>query len=269
MTNAPIDSGRGCPAQSDRYDLPRQESSWGHSFLPDFPALLDRLDRIFQQYGRRRAETLRKHINTGSAGLTDCDILRSILDPVLDGRNTKVIAESLLRKFRTFGAVVHAPASQLMAVGGIGEAGAAALKTVEGAVAHLLRESISNKPILDTPEGVRDFLLATLQHKRVEVIFALYLDCHHHLIQGEELSHGTVSEVALYPRELMRRCLELNATAIIIAHNHPSGNLEVTYQDREVTEDISHAAKVLGITVIDHIIVGRGEVLSMREHDLF
>jgi DNA repair protein RadC len=240
-----------------------------HSFLPNLQALMDRLENIFRRYAVPHAQALRARFSTDPDSLQDCDILQILLDPVSGGRNTKPVAEALLRKFRTFGQVIKAPARELMTIKGVDEFGAAALKTVETAAMHLLRHAAFDEPILATSDSVKNYLIAKLQHERTEVFCVLYLNSCGRLIEYQEVWRGTVDQVPVYPREVMRRCLELDATEIMIAHNHPSGSLEPSCEDIQIAEDIVETASWFDITLLDSLIIGGGQTFSMRDRGLF
>jgi DNA repair protein RadC len=174
----------------------------------------------------------------------------------------------LLGRFRTFGEVVGAPVAELMGVEGLGEAGAAAIKLVQAAALRMMRHEVASQPVLSTWDRLTDYLTAAMAHERTEQFRVLFLDGRNKLIADEVQGRGTINHAPAYPREVVRRCLELHASAVILAHNHPSGDPAPSREDVALTTDIVRAASMMGITVHDHIIVGRGKWLSLRAEKL-
>jgi DNA repair protein RadC len=207
-------------------------------------------------------------LKAGPESLADHEMLEMILFIALPRRDTKPIARDLLTRFRTFGGVVGAPAAELMMVDGLGEAGAAALKLVQGAALRMMRQEVSVQPVLSTWERLTDYLTAAMGHERTEQFRVLFLDSRNKLIADEVQGIGTINHAPAYPREVVRRCLELHASAVILAHNHPSGDPAPSREDVALTTEIARAAGTMGITVHDHIIVGRGKWLSFRAEKL-
>jgi len=184
------------------------------------------------------------------------------------GESAVLISQALLKAFRTFGGVIHAPIDRLMAIHGVSEGAATALRMAGCAAVHLLRQKISNEPILYTDMAIKDYLIGKMQHERVEVALVLYLDANYRLIGDEILWRGTINRCPVYPREILKRCLDLDVHALILSHNHPSGYLQPSREDIEITKAIVDAASVFDIQVRDHIIVGHGECSSFRQRHL-
>jgi DNA repair protein RadC len=207
-------------------------------------------------------------LKAGPESLADHEMLEMILFIALPRRDTKPIARQLLTRFRTFNGVVGAPATELMATEGVGDAGAAALKLIQAAALRMLRKELSAQPVLDNWERLTNYLTASMEHERTEHFRILFLDGRNKLIADEVQGYGTINHAPAYPREIVRRCLELHATAVILAHNHPSGEPTPSREDVALTAEIVRAASVMGITVHDHIIVGRGKWLSFRAEKL-
>nr|WP_254073547.1 DNA repair protein RadC [Acidisphaera sp. S103] len=208
-------------------------------------------------------------LKAGPDALADYEMLEMILFIALPRRDTKPLARALLARFRTFGGVLGAPPTELMGVDGIGEAGAAALKLVQAAALRMMRQDIAAQPVLSTWERLTDYLMAAMGHERVEQFRVLFLDGKNKLIADEVQGTGTINHAPAYPREVVRRCLELHASAVILAHNHPSGEPAPSREDVVLTTDIVRAAATMGIAVHDHIIIGRGKWLSFRAEKLF
>jgi DNA repair protein RadC len=218
--------------------------------------------------GGHRARMRQRLLKAGPEALADHEMLEMILFIALPRRDTKSIARELLTRFRTFGGVLGAPAAELRQTEGVGEAGAAAVKLVQAAALRMMRHDIASQPVLSTWDRLIDYLTATMGHERIEQFRVLFLDGRNKLIADEVQGTGTINHAPAYPREVVRRCLELHATAVILAHNHPSGDPAPSREDVALTTEITKAAAMLGIAVHDHIVVGRGKWLSFRAEKL-
>jgi DNA repair protein RadC len=207
-------------------------------------------------------------LKAGPDALADHEMLEMILFIALPRRDTKPIARELLTRFRTFGGVLGAPEMELRAIEGIGEAGVAALKLVQAAALRMMRQDLTTQPVISTWDRLTDYLTAAMGYERVEQFRVLFLDGRNKLIADEVQGTGTINHAPAYPREVVRRCLELHATAVILAHNHPSGEPAPSREDVALTSEIAKAAAVMGIAVHDHIVVGRGKWLSFRAEKL-
>jgi DNA repair protein RadC len=207
-------------------------------------------------------------LKAGPDALLDHEMLEMILFIALPRRDTKPIARALLARFRSFGGVVGAPVQELMGVEGLGEAGAAALKLVQAAALRMMRQEVTAAPVLTSWDRLTDYLTASMQHERTEHFRVLFLDGRNRLIADEVQGRGTINHAPAYPREVVRRCLELHAAAVILAHNHPSGEPNPSREDVALTNDIVRAAATMGIAVHDHIIVGKSRWLSFRAEKL-
>ena len=237
------------------------------SLLPGLvPETMDAAGAVGGEGHRQRMR--QRLLKAGPEALADHEMLEMILFIALPRRDTKLIARELLTRFRSFGSVVAAPVTELMAVEGLGEAGVAALKLVQAAALRMMRHEIAAQPVLSTWDRLTDYLTASMQHERTEQFRVLFLDGRNKLIADEVQGHGTINHAPAYPREVVRRCLELHATAVILAHNHPSGEPAPSREDVVLTKEIARAAAMMGITVHDHIIVGRGKWLSFRVEKL-
>lgn len=214
--------------------------------------------------GRMRQRLLK----SGPDALADHEMLEMILFIALPRRDTKPIARALLTRFRTFGGVLGAPEMELRTVEGVGEAGAAAVKLVQAAALRMMRQDLTSQPVFSTWDRLTDYLAAAMGHERTEQFRVLFLDGRNKLIADEVQGIGTINHAPAYPREVVRRCLELHATAVILAHNHPSGEPAPSREDVALTTEIAKAAATMGIVVHDHIVVGRGKWLSFRAEKL-
>ncbi len=215
-----------------------------------------------------RARMRARLLSAGPEALADHEMLEMILFLALPRRDTKPIARALLGRFGSFGAVIAAPVNDLRSVEGLGEAGTAALKLVQGAALRLMRAEVMEQPVLSNWDRLLDYLNAALARERVEQFRVLFLDTRNRLLADEAQSRGTVNHTPVYPREVIKRALELNATALILVHNHPSGDPTPSTEDVAMTDEVKTAAAALSVSLHDHIIVGNGRWLSFRQQGL-
>jgi DNA repair protein RadC len=216
-----------------------------------------------------RARMRQRLLRAGPEALADHEMLEMVLFLALPRRDTKPIARALLARFGSFGGVIGAPAPDLLAIDDIGEAGVAALKLVHAGAARLLKQPLTEAPLLTSWDRVTDYLRAEMANEPVEQFRVLFLDARNRLIADEVQGRGTIGHTPAYPREVVRRALELHATAVVLAHNHPSGEPTPSREDIAMTQDIQRAAQTMGIAVHDHIIVGRAGCISLRAANLF
>jgi DNA repair protein RadC len=184
------------------------------------------------------------------------------------GRRTRRLVHELLSRFGSLAGVIAAPMQELLLVGRLGITAAVALKVVHTAARRLERAEVIGRPVLDNWSRLMDYLHAELSRERVEQLRVLYLNNRNCLIADEVQQYGTVDSVTVYPREVVKRALELSATALILVHNHPSGDPAPSHDDIEMTDRIRAAVAILSITLHDHIIVGNGCTVSFREQGL-
>ncbi len=207
-------------------------------------------------------------LTAGPEALADYELLEMVLFLALPRRDTKLLSKQLLGRFGSFAAVISAPLNDLRAVEGMGDAGAAALKTVQAAALRLARAEVINRPVLNNWDRLMDYLTAALAREPIEQFRVLFLDTRNRLLADEAQSRGTVNHTPVYPREVVRRALELQATAIILVHNHPSGDPTPSREDIDMTREVQQAAKALSIVLHDHIIVGNGNWTSFRREGI-
>jgi DNA repair protein RadC len=215
-----------------------------------------------------RARLRLRLIQAGPDAVADHELLEMVLFLALPRRDTKPIARALMARFGSFARVIAAPLPELVAVDGMGEAAAAALKTVQAAALRLSRAEVMEQPVLGNWDALMAYLNAVMARERVEQFRVLFLDTRNRLIADEAQSRGTVNHTPVYPREVVKRALELHATAIILAHNHPSGDPQPSRADMDMTREIAAAASALGIVMHDHVIIGNGRWLSMRREGM-
>lgn len=211
-----------------------------------------------------RARMRTRLLNAGPEALADHEMLEMLLFLALPRRDTKPVARLLLDRFGSFAAVISADPPALLSVDGVGEAGAAALKLVQAASLRLLRDAVRDKPVLKDWGRMMDYLIAALAHERVEQARVLFLDSKNRLLADEIQGRGTVNATMVYPREIVRRALELNATGIVLVHNHPSGDPAASREDMTMTKAVQRAAAALGIELHDHIIVAGTRWVSFQ-----
>ncbi len=219
-------------------------------------------------YLGHRARMREKLLKAGPDALLDHEMLEMVLFLALPRRDTKPIARSLLARFGSFANAIAAPVAELRRIEGLGDAGLAALKLVHGAALRLQAAEVLDKPLLNNWDRLLAYLNASLARERIEQFHVLYLDSKNRLIADEAQARGTVNHTPVYPREIVKRALELHATALILVHNHPSGDPTPSRADIEMTAAIKQAAAVLEIVLHDHLIVGNGRHLSLRREGL-
>jgi DNA repair protein RadC len=203
-------------------------------------------------------QRLRERFRTGgSDAVPDYELLEMILFRVYPRGDTKPIAKRLLATFGTFAAVVNAPPQRLAEVEGVGERAIDELKLIKAAAARLAKREISSKPTLSSWPGVLEYLHLVQAHEKIEQFRILFLDKKNNLIADEVQGRGTVDHTPVYVREVVKRALELSATALILVHNHPSGDPTPSRADIDMTKLIIEAARPLGISIHDHVIVGK------------
>ena len=210
-------------------------------------------------------ERLRSRFRDGGAdAMPDYELLEMTLFAALPRRDTKPLARALLARFGSFADVISAPRARLMEVKGVGEAVANHLKIVEAAAHRLAKTKVMGRPALSSWPALLDYCTAAMARSDKEEFRVLFLDRKNCLIADEVQNRGTVDHTPVYPREIVKRALELAASAIILVHNHPSGDPTPSKADIAMTREIVAAAKALSIAVHDHLVVGRGGHASFK-----
>jgi DNA repair protein RadC len=208
-------------------------------------------------YHGHRERLRERFLDAGAEALADYELLELVLFRALPRRDVKPLAKKLIEKFGSFAEVISAPSTRLAEVDGVGDAVVAELKIVQAAAKELLRGELRQKPVLSSWSAVLDYCRTAMAYADKEELRVLYLDKRNQLIGDERQQVGTVDHTPVYPREVVKRALELSASAIILVHNHPSGDPSPSRADVEMTQAIHEAARALGISLHDHIIVGR------------
>lgn len=200
----------------------------------------------------------------GLAALPDYELLELILFRALPRGDVKPLAKQLLARFGSLGGVLGATAEELRTVKGVGETLALDLKLIHEATLRTAREAVAKRPVIASWSALLAYVKTALAHEAREQFRVLFLDKKHALIADEVLGHGTVDHAPVYPREVMRRALELSACSMILVHNHPSGDPTPSQADITMTKQIVDAAKALRIEVHDHLVVGHDGVASFK-----
>ena len=211
-----------------------------------------------------RARLRKRLFEGGPDALLDHELVEYLLALAIPRRDTKPLAKKLLRDFGGFGGLLSADAEAIARVGEVSEGAAAALKIAQAAALRLLESGIENRPVLGSWQALIDYLHADMAHNPVERVRVLFLNSKNMLIRNEPMSEGSVDEAAVYVREIVRRALDYHATALIIVHNHPSGDPSPSQQDIKLTRDLVEAGRHLKIAVHDHIIIGARGHSSLR-----
>lgn len=204
----------------------------------------------------------------GAEAVTDTELLAICLGTGAPGVPVGVFAARLLARFGGLASLLQAPVEELLAQPGLGVARVALLKALECLVERHHHQELQRGPVFDSTRAVRGYLRSKLSHASREIFGCLFLDSRHRLIAFEQLFLGTVDRASVHPREVLRRALQLNAAAVILAHNHPSGVAEPSPSDIALTETLRELLCQIDVRVIDHLVVGRGVEVSFAERGL-
>ena len=204
----------------------------------------------------------------GAQSLADVELLALLLRTGARGTGVLQLAERLLDQFDGLAGLMHAPPARLVRAPGLGPAKRAELAAVLEIARRTLAQQLKAAPVFDSPQKVKDFVALRLGALNHEVFGVLYLDSQHRLIEMQELFRGTLAQTSVYPREVLRQALLLNAGAAILVHNHPSGVAEPSRADETLTQSLVAALRVIEVRVLDHLVVGAGCVTSFAERGL-
>lgn len=205
-----------------------------------------------------------RFMDGGAAAMPDYELLELLLFQAIPRCDVKPVARRLMETFGDFARVLSAPRERLLKVRGVGEAVVLELKIIEAATHRMARSKVMQRQVISSWDAVLDYCHTTMGHLETEQFRVLYLDRKNVLIADEEQAQGTVDHVPVYPREVIKRALELNACALILVHNHPSGDPTPSDADIEMTAKIRAAAEHLGLSLHDHLIIGKSAELSFR-----
>ncbi|MDX1703663.1 MAG: DNA repair protein RadC [Altererythrobacter ishigakiensis] len=215
-----------------------------------------------------RARLRDRLLNGGAEALADYEVLENLLFAAMRQGDTKPVAKALLKRFGSLSAVLNANPAALTQVDGVGETSAAALKSVAIAARRMARSEVKDRPVLGSWQSLLDYLAIDMAHLNVERVRVLYLDSRNRLIDDHHVGDGSIDEAAVHPREVIRRAMDLGASALILVHNHPSGSPEPSRADIQITKKIAEAGRLLGVIVHDHIIIGHEGHVSLRAKGL-
>jgi DNA repair protein RadC len=215
--------------------------------------------------GERPREKL---LTRGSSALSDAELLAVLLGNGVRGKDAIALGRELLMQAGGLNALLGRQDGDL-SVPGIGPAKRARLVAALELARRSLAEQLSDRASLSNPRESGDYLSARLRHLPYEVFACLYLDNRHRVLAFEELFRGTLDGASVHPREVVRACLKHNAAAVIFAHNHPSGVAEPSDADQAITRELGQALKLIGVRVLDHLVIGHGDPVSMAARGLF
>ncbi len=203
-------------------------------------------------------------LRTGGESLPDYELLELLLFPAQPRRDVKPLAKTLIDRFGGFAQVISATPEELGTVDGLGEAGIAALKATQASALRLLSEEAKERPVIGNWQKLLAYCRAAMSYDKNEHFRLLFLDRKNMLIADEVQQRGTVDHTPVYPREVVKRALELGASAIIMVHNHPTGDTTPSRSDIDITKEVAAAAEKLGISLHDHVIIGGKDHASFK-----
>ena len=215
--------------------------------------------------GERPCERLVAH---GAQALSDAELIAVILGTGTTGRSALDLGRDALARFGGLSGLLASGPDELATIDGLGPAKSAQLQAVLELARRSLREDIRRDPALSSPDKVRDYLRMTLAHREHEVFMALFLDAQNRLLTADELFRGTLTQTSVYPREVVKRALGVNAASVIFAHNHPSGVAEPSRSDELLTASLRQALGLVDVRVLDHLIVAGSSTVSFAERGL-
>jgi DNA repair protein RadC len=246
--------------------LMRTDGSVSEIAAPDFWSAPKSPD-LDHQLGHR--ERLRQRVKAGGfEPIADYELLELILFRTFPRGDVKPLAKTLLIRFGSLAGVFAASVAELCTVKGVGEAAALDLRAVQAAALRIARAPVVKRTVISSWSALLAYVRVALANEPREQFRVLFLDNKNQLIADEALGHGTVDHAPVYPREVMRRALELSAASVILVHNHPSGDPTPSKADIEITRQVMEAARSLGISVHDHLVVGREGVVSFKSKGL-
>lgn len=216
-------------------------------------------------YQGHRARLRQRFRVKGADSLPDYEILELVLFRAIPRRDTKPLAKALLAKFGSFSEVINAADTRLREVKGVGDAVITELKLIRAAALLMMQSDLSKKDILSSWSNVIKYCTAAMAHEQREQFRIIFLDKRNQIISDEIQSEGTIDHTPVYVREVVKRALDLGATAIVLAHNHPSGDPTPSQADVKMTKEIVSALEKINILVHDHVIIAREGYTSMRE----
>lgn len=214
-----------------------------------------------------RQRLRQKFLDLGIDAFTDSEVLELLLILGTPRKDCKEEARGLLRQFGTLAAVLESPAAALQQVKGVGPNNSFAIRFLHGVARRYLKTRLQTRQYLHSSREVADYLIHSLRDRKREIFLAIFLDAGHAIIADEEITRGTITTNAVYPREVVKKALAYNAAAMVVAHNHPSGKLSPSKQDLALTRTLYLACTLMQIELLDHLIIGAAEdVYSFADH---
>ncbi len=243
----------------------RADESKGSKPTPARPPAKTKAEKQKPSHTGHRQRLRERFIQGGADALPDYELLEMILFRAIPRRDTKPLAKELLKRFGGFNEVITAPMERLVEVHGVSEGVATELKLVQAASLRLAKSKVLDRPAISSWSALVDYCTAAMAYETTEQFRILFLDRKNILIADEIQSRGTIDHTPVYPREVVKRALELGASAIILVHNHPSGDPTPSRADVDMTKKVEDAAKPLGVAVHDHLVIGKGNHASLRQ----
>ncbi len=235
--------------------------AFDEAMLPRFAEKGQKVPSYLKDHRKRLRE---RFLSGGGGAVADYELLELVLFRAIPRQDVKPLARTLIETFGDFSGVLSAPAERLSAISGVGASVVTELKIVEAAAHRLARSRVLDRPAISGWDALVSYCRTTMSRQEIEQFRILFLDRKNLLIADEPQARGTVDHVPVYPREVVKRALELNASAVILVHNHPSGDPTPSEADIAVTRQIAAAAETLSITLHDHLIIGAAEEFSFR-----
>ena len=226
--------------------------------------------KIDAHYKGHRSRLRERFLKSGFGGFADHEVIELLLTMAITRSDVKQQAKMLLERFGSLRGILDAPVSELQSVRGIGEISAILLKVIRESATLYLMEASKEAEVLRDPERLSNFWRMRIGHLKNEVFAVAYLDSAHRLLRNgvETLQEGTIDRAAVYPRRVVEAALKRQASALVLAHNHPNGNVEPSEQDKMITRAVVLAAETISIRVVDHLIVSASEIFSFRKAGL-
>lgn len=209
-----------------------------------------------------------KLLARGPASLADAELIALLLRTGVKGQSVLQLSQCLLAEFGGLGALLQAEPDDLRRVKGLGPAKRAEMAAVLELARRSLAQELAQRPVFDSPKRVKDYLRLQIGHKPHEVFMVLFLDAQNRLLRAEEMFRGTLTQTSVYPREVVKCALEYGAASVVLAHNHPSGVAEPSKADEYLTQTLTRALALVDVRVLDHLVVGRTQVVSFSERGL-
>ena len=209
-----------------------------------------------------------KLLASGAVALADAELIALLLRTGFKGTSVLQLAQQLLDHFGGIQGLLHAQVDDLRRIKGLGPAKRAELAAVIELARRALAQELAHRPAFDHPTKVKDYLKLQLGYLNYEVFAVMFLDAQTRLLKFEEMFRGTLTQTSVYPREVVKRALDLHAASVVLAHNHPSGAAQPSKADEYLTLNLISALKLVDVRVLDHFVVGEGEVISFAERGL-